>query len=110
MPRPPETVNTAATQFVLGEQPVPVPKARPVTAGCKLAGGVRVSAPLTVSVFETGDVVAEGEEAFATSDAETPKVAVAAVALAAPLQTTAVLPPFAAQFIPVGGVPLTLKL
>jgi hypothetical protein len=109
VPRPPEIVNTAGTQLP-PEQPGPVPNARPLTAGSTLAGGVSVRAPFTVSVFETGELVAEGVEAFATSDVETPKVDVAAVVLAVPLQTTAVFPPFAAQVIPAGAEPVTLKV
>lgn len=109
VPWPPETVKMAGTQLP-PEQPAPVPKARPVTAVGTLTGGVKVSAPLTVSVFEMGDALAEGDDALATSEADTPKVDVAAVALAVPLQTTAVFPPFAAHVIPAGGVPVTLKL
>lgn len=103
-PSPPEIVNVAGTQLP-PLQPAPVPKARPLTAGGKPAGGVNVSAPFTVSVFETTAVVAEGVEALPTSEAATPNVE-GPVAVGVPLQTTAVLPALGAQVIPTGGVPV----
>ena len=78
-------------------------------------GPVAASAVFTVIVFESvlcGSVptVAAGVEILAVSTTFTENEAVVATGLAVPLQTTAVLPPFGAQLIPEGGVPVTVKL
>jgi hypothetical protein len=80
------------------------PKPRRFTAGGSLTGAVSARALFTVSVLETGATLPDGAEAFAESATETANVDVAPVTFA-PLQTTAVFPPFAAQVMPAGGDP-----
>jgi hypothetical protein len=61
-------------QLVVGAQPVPWPKARPATAVFPVVGAVSVSGPFTVSAKLAAFDARAGVEAFAISDATTPKV------------------------------------